>query len=158
MATLQQVAAHLGVSTKTVQDLLANGVIKKKDRGEYDLEECLRAYISRLREIAASRIGTGDLNLTDERARLAKEQADSKEMENAITRGQLVYIEDVAKRFAQSLSKVTTRLMAIPTKVAPEAAAADDAKEVQALIERQIIEALNELAGIDEAGSGEQAV
>lgn len=155
MATLQQVAAHLGVSTKTVQDLLANGVIQKQARGEYDLDQCLRAYISRLREMAASRVGNGDLNLTDERARLAKEQADAKEMENAITRGDLVYIEDVAKRVEESLAKVRTRLLAIPTKVAPEAAAADDPKEVQTLIERQIIEALNELAGINEADAGE---
>ena len=155
MATLQQVAAHLGVSTKTVQDLLANKVIEKQARGEYDLNQCLKAYISRLREMAASRAGNGDLNLTDERARLAKEQADAKEMENAIARGELVYIEDVAKRVEQSLAKVRTRLLAIPTKVAPEAAAADDPKEVQTLIERQIVEALNELAGIDEADAGE---
>lgn len=155
MATLQQVAAHLGVSTKTVQDLLANGVIQKQARGEYDLDQCLKAYISRLREMAASRVGNGDLNLTDERARLAKEQADAKEMENAITRGDLVYIEDVAKRVEQSLAKVRTRLLAIPTKVAPEAAAADDPKEVQTLIERQIVEALNELAGINETDAGE---
>jgi phage terminase Nu1 subunit (DNA packaging protein) len=154
MATLQQVAAHLGVSTKTVQDLLANGTIEKQGKGEYDLEVCLRGYISRLREMAASRVGNGDLNLTDERARLAKEQADAKEMENAITRGELVYIEDVAKRVEVALSNVKTKLLAVPTKVAPEAAAADDAKEVQALIERHIIEALNELAGINEADAG----
>jgi hypothetical protein len=49
---------------------------------------------------------------------------------------------------------VKTKLLAVPTKVAPEAAAADDAKEVQALIERHIIEALNELAGINEASAG----
>jgi len=154
MATLQQVAAHLGVSTKTVQDLLENGTIQKQGRGEYDLDTCLKAYITRLREMATMRVGNGDLNLTDERARLAKEQADAKEMENAITRGELVYIEDVAKRVEVALSKVKIKILAIPTKVAPEAAAADDAKEVQALIERHIIEALNELAGIDAASAG----
>jgi hypothetical protein len=66
----------------------------------------------------------------------------------------LVYIEDVAKRVEVALSNVKTKLLAVPTKVAPEAAAADDAKEVQALIERHIIEALNELAGINEADAG----
>jgi hypothetical protein len=75
-------------------------------------------------------------------------------MENSITRGELVYIEDVAKRVEVALSTVKIKILAIPTKVAPEAAAADDAKEVQALIERHIIEALNELAGIDAASAG----
>lgn len=154
MATLHEVAAHLGVTIKYVQDLIANGTLEKKGRGEYELDACREAYITRLREAAAGRANSGDLNLTDERARLAKEQADAKEMENAITRGELVYIEDVAKRVEVALSKVKTKILAIPTKVAPEAAAADDAKEVQALIERHIIEALNELAGIDAASAG----
>jgi phage terminase Nu1 subunit (DNA packaging protein) len=154
MATLHEVAAHLGVTIKYVQDLIANGTIAKKGRGEYDLDECRQSYIARLRESAAGRANAGDLNLTDERARLAKEQADAKEMENAITRGELVYIEDVAKRVEVALSNVKTKLLAVPTKVAAEAAAADDAKEVQALIERHIIEALNELAGINEADAG----
>lgn len=154
MATLHEVAAHLGVTIKYVQDLIANGTLEKKGRGEYDLNACREAYITRLREAAAGRANSGDLNLTDERARLAKEQADAKEMENAITRGELVYIEDVAKRVEVALSNVKTKLLAVPTKVAAEAAAADDAKEVQALIERHIIEALNELAGINEADAG----
>jgi phage terminase Nu1 subunit (DNA packaging protein) len=154
MATLHEVAAHLGVTIKYVQDLIANGTLNKKGRGEYDLDECREAYISRLRESAAGRASSGDLNLTEERARLAKEQADSKEMENAITRGELVYIEDVAKKVEVALSNVKVRLLAVPTKAAPEAAAADDAKEVQALIERHIIEALNELAGIDPTKAG----
>jgi hypothetical protein len=73
-------------------------------------------------------------------------------MENAIERGELVYIEDVAKRFEEGLSKVRAKLLSIPTKIAPEAAAAENAKEVQRLIENAIIEALNELVGLD-AGS-----
>jgi terminase small subunit / prophage DNA-packing protein len=154
VATLHEVAAHLGVTIKYVQDLIANGTLEKRGRGEYDLDACREAYITRLREAAAGRANSGDLNLTEERARLAKEQADAKEMENSITRGELVYIDDVAKRVEVALSKVKTKILAIPTKVAPEAAAADDAKEVQALIERHIIEALNELAGIDAASAG----
>ena len=120
--------------------------------GEYDLEQIRTAYIKRLRESAAGRATSGTLNLADERARLSKEQADAKEMENAIERGELVYIEDVAKRFEEGLSKVRAKLLSIPTKIAPEAAAAEDAKEVQRLIEGAIVEALNELVGLD-AGS-----
>jgi len=154
VATIVEIAKHIGVTPKYVQDLINEGVIDRKDRGTYDINECRDAYIKKLREAAAGRANSGDLNLTDERARLAKEQADAKEMENAITRGELVYIEDVAKRVEVALSKVKIKILAIPTKVAPEAAAADDAKEVQALIERHIIEALNELAGIDAASAG----
>lgn len=156
MATIVEIAKHIGVTPKYVQDLINEGVIERKDRGSYDINECRNAYIKKLRESAAGRANSGDLNLTDERARLAKEQADAKEMENAINRGELVYIEDVAKRVEVALSKVKIKILAIPTKVAPEAAAADNAKDVQALIERHIIEALNELSGINETSADQE--
>jgi phage terminase Nu1 subunit (DNA packaging protein) len=154
VATVIEVAHHIGVTPKYVQDLINEGVIERKGRGEYDLNECRDAYIKKLRIAASGRSSSGELDLVAERARLAKEQADSKEMENAITRGELVYIDDVAKKVEVALSNVKIRLLAVPTKAAPEAAAADDAKEVQALIERHIIEALNELAGIDPTKAG----
>lgn len=156
MATLHEVASHLGVSIKYVQDLIANGTIAKRGRDGYNLDECRKAYISRLRESAAGRASAGDLNLTEERARLAKEQADAKEMENAIERGDLVYIEDVAAQFEAGLVKARTKLLAIPTKIAPEVHACATIKEVQAIIEQNIIEALSELAERYEAAPSEE--
>ncbi len=56
MATLHEVAAHLGVTIKYVQDLIANGTLEKKGRGEYDLNACREAYITRLRERGARKL------------------------------------------------------------------------------------------------------
>lgn len=154
MATLHEVAGHLGITVKTLQELLHDGTLEKRDKGQYDLDECRKIYIHRLRETAAGRYSADGLNLTEERARLAKEQADAKEMENAVARGELVRIEDVATRLEATLSNVRTRLLAIPTKVAAEAAAASEAKDVQALIERAIVGALNELVGRDSEAAG----
>ena len=147
MATQGELAAHLGVSGKYVQDLITKGVLQRADRGKYDLEECRKAYISHLREIAAGRAANGSLDLGEERARLAKEQADAKEMENAVERGELVYIEDVAKQIGKQTAKVRTKLLSVPTKVAPEAHASATVREVQQIIEDAIVEALNELVG-----------
>ena len=147
MATLHEVAAHLGVTIKYVQDLIANGTLEKKGRGEYDLDACREAYITRLREAAAGRANSGDLNLTDERARLAKEQADAKEMENMVERGELLYIEDVVSDFEEQLMNCKTKLLAAPTKVAAEAFAAKDVQEVQTIFELAVKDALSELVG-----------
>jgi phage terminase Nu1 subunit (DNA packaging protein) len=157
MATVSELAAHLGISPKYVQDLIAKGVIRKAARGSYDLDSCRKSYIDQLREQAAGRATTGSLILADERARLAKEQADAKEMENAVERGDLVYIEDVAKQIENQLTKVRTRLLSVPTKVAPEAHSCASVREVQAVIEQAIVEALNELVGYTESGSSEEA-
>lgn len=156
MATMSEVACHLGVTQKYVTDLIAKGVLKRQPKSMYDLDECRKAYISNLRAVASGRSGNGDLDLGAERARLAKEQADAKEMENAIERGELVYIDDVAKQFESGLVKVRTKLLAIPTKVAPEVHACATIKEVQAIIEANIIEALSELAERYEADTSEE--
>jgi phage terminase Nu1 subunit (DNA packaging protein) len=155
MATQHEVAKHLGISQKLVGDMVAMGHIEKQDRGQYDLDECRRQYIKRLQDMAAGRAAAGDLDLAEERARLAKEQADAKEMENAVARGELVSIEDVAVSIEKQFTKVRTKLLGIPTKVAPEAHACATVKEVQAIVEQAIIEALNDLVGIDERDSEE---
>ena len=46
--------------------------------------------------------------------------------------------------------------MAVPTKVAPEAHIAATVKEVQSLIEAEIVEALNELVGYDKEAAIEE--
>lgn len=157
MATQHEVAQHLGISQKMVADMVAMGHLDKKPRGQYDLDECRKQYIERLRETAAGRAANGELDLGEERARLAKEQADAKEMENEVQRGALVYIEDVAGAIEKQFTKVRTKLLAVPTKVAPEAHACATVKEVQGLLEQSITEALNDLVGLDAADTEEEA-
>lgn len=156
MAALSEVAAHLGVSLKYMNDLIAKGYIEKRDRGQYDLDECRRSYIHNLREAAAGRAANGDLDLAAERARLAKEQADAKEMENAIARGELVHIDQIVKDFEAQLTKVRTKMLSVPTKVAAEAHAVATVKEVQQIVETSIVEALSELVGYTQKGAGEE--
>jgi phage terminase Nu1 subunit (DNA packaging protein) len=157
VATINEVAKHIGVSAKYVQDLINDGVIERQGRGQYDLDVCRQAYITKLRETAAGRAANGELDLGEERARLAKEQADAKEMENEVQRGALVYIEDVAGAIEKQFTKVRTKLLAVPTKVAPEAHACATVKEVQGLLEQSITEALNDLVGLDAADTEEEA-
>ena len=89
----------------------------------------------------------GNLKLGAERARLAKEQADAKEVENAVKRGELVRINDIVKQFEAQLLKCKTKLLATPTKVAAEVHAAATVKEVPEITESSVKEALDELVG-----------
>lgn len=157
MATVDDVARHLGMSHKNANELINKGVIARKSRGAYDLDEARSQYIQHVREIAAGRERRGELDLQEERARLAKEQADAKEMENDVLRGSLVAIEDVAVSIEKQLTRVRTRLLSVPTKVAPEAHASPTVKEVQRLMEDAIIEALNELVGYNKEEAASDA-
>ena len=93
----------------------------------------------------------------EEAERLAKEQADAKEMENMIERGELVYIDHIVKRFEKQLIKCKTKLLAAPTKIAAEVHAAADVKEAKSIMEAAIEEALSELVGYDQDDEQEEA-
>ena len=140
-----------------VNDLIARGTITKQPRGKYDLDEATKEYIRHIREVAAGRLRAGELDLAEERARLAKEQADAKEMENARLRGDLVEIGSVAKEFGRQASAVRTRLLAIPSKAAPLVISCKKPAEARAVIEDMIEEALNELVGYNPQTADEDA-
>ena len=145
MASLDDCANHLGIQQPTLTRLIKEGIIDKQDRGKYEVDAVRLQYLKRIRNLAGN--NNNNLELGAERARLAKEQADAKEMENAVERGDLVYIEKVARQFEQQLTKARNKLLAAPTKVAAEAHAAATVKEVREIIEAAIIEALDELVG-----------
>ena len=155
MATMTEAAAHLSMNLQTFRQLLEKGVVTKKDRGQYDPDQVREEYIKHIREVAAGRYKEGDLDLQAERARLAKEQADAKEMENAVERGDLVYVEDVAKQVEGQLTKVRTKLLAIPTKYAPELHASANTREIQQILEDAIKGCLHELVGYDQEEAGD---
>lgn len=155
MASLDDCAEHLGIQQATLSKLIKHGVIDKQDRGKYDLDEVRLAYLKHIRNMAGN--NNNNLELGAERARLAKEQADAKEMENAVERGDLVYIDHIVKQFEQQLMKCKTKLLAVPTKVAAEAHAAADVQEVQEIIESSVLEALSELVGYDKEATASEA-
>lgn len=152
MASLDDCANHLGIQQPTLTRMIKESIIDKKERGKYDIDEVRLQYLKHIRNLAGN--NNNNLELGAERARLAKEQADAKEMENAIERGDLVYIDKVAKGFEEQLTKVRNKLLAAPTKVAAEAHAAATVKEVREIIETSIIEALDELVGYNKEKTG----
>ena len=154
MASLSDCAKHLGIDQAVLSRLIKESILDKQDRGKYDVDAVRLQYLKHIRNLAGN--NNNNLELGAERARLAKEQADAKEMENAVERGDLVYIEKVAEQFEQQLTKARNKLLAAPTKVAAEAHAAATVKEVREIIEEAIIEALDELVGYNKEAARAQ--
>lgn len=80
-----------------------------------------------------------------ERARLTKEQADKAAMQNAVTRGVLVDVEEVAQHWGGLLTNCKTKLLAIPTKAAPMVIGSKSLPQVREVLEKFIREALHDL-------------
>lgn len=154
IVTAKVVGDWLGVSDRTISDLAIRGQAKKIGRGQYDLRETVQLYTAHLREVAAGRGGEKQiLDLNQERARLAREQADGQELKNAQTRGDLVAREDVLRGWQDILRKVRSGMLAVTSRVRQRISTIDAAQA--AIIDREIRDALEALAdGSDHDGDG----
>ncbi len=116
--TAKVVGDWLGVSDRTISDLAIRGLAVRIGRGKYDLHRTVQLYSKHLREVAAARGGEGQiLDLTAERARLAKEQADGQELKNKQARGELLLAPDVAREWIDIQRRVRGGVLAVTSRV-----------------------------------------
>lgn len=162
MATQTEVAEHLGISQPKVSDLIRRGILATRGRGGVDLDEARITYIRHLQAQAAGRIGgeSSPLDLTTERARLAKEQADAQAMRNAEDRGDLVSTTAIADAWQRVMTEVRTKLLSIGADVAPHLADGLTTAERQSKIDERVHDVLaalqrTEIEGV--AGDDEEA-
>jgi hypothetical protein len=106
----------------------------------FDLRACVQWWGRRGRNTDA------DLDVTAERARLAKEQADAQALKNAEARGELVRGELIEAWLVRLLGAVAQRIRAIAPKAAPETRATGTDAEAEALLSTFHDEALAEIA------------
>lgn len=138
-------AELLDISKQRVTELAKRGVIKKQARGQYLLKGSVSSYCASLRQTAAGRGGeAAQLDLTKERARLAKEQADREAFKNAQSRNELVHADDVVREWADILRTVRAGVMAIPSRVGMRLSSLSVAEI--AVIDRECRDVLEEIS------------
>jgi len=139
--SFQDLTDLTGFTYRTVKKRLSNLKPEKEGKSHiFNSEEALPLIYNK---------GKPDnevLDLTKERARLAKEQADRLELQNAESRGQLIPADLVAKTWAKETIAFKTKMRAIPSKVALKVVASDDLFEVQEILTVAIKEACDELS------------
>ena len=139
----KEIAEHIDLSQPAVSGLMDRLGIDWKTS---TIDEIRVAYIRHLREQAAGRAASGDLDLATERARLAKEQADKVAMQNAVTRGDLapvVMIEEVLTKTAARLAGIFDAIPGLVRRRVPSLRA----EEVD-LIAAEIARVRNVVAGM----------
>jgi len=144
--TQAQVSKHLGISLTTVSNWTRQGcphVISIDGR---------KLYI--LADVFTWRLSSGkQSNLETERARLAKEQADKLEMENAVSRGELANPEDFILENMRIIGACRGKILAIPMRLSPQVVGCSNLAEVKDILERGVCECLDELAGLASVGN-----
>lgn len=151
MLTQQDIAGHLDMSQQAVSELMGE---LGMDWKAASLDEIRVAYIRRLREIAAGRATSGDLDLATERAALARAQRERIEMKNAVDRGELAPVSLIEEVLTKAAARSAGILDAIPGMVrrrVPQLSA----DEID-LIAEQVARARNIVAGMSLADLREE--
>jgi phage terminase Nu1 subunit (DNA packaging protein) len=152
----KDLAGILGVTTRRIRQLTQNGVFPQVARGKYVLGDAMRSYISHLQE-KAREAAVDPKDLQKELTRLRRAQADKTELEVKEYRGELHRAEDVEDVWTEMLSNFRARILAVPTKLAPQILGIEDLKEMQKALKDAVYEALQELSEYDPDRIAERA-
>ena len=147
MATRKEVAEHLFMTVQNVGKLINNDVFQAKlGANPLDMDHCRRSYIAYLQKQGryTSKDGTGDI--TEEKTRLTKAQADKAQLDVAVLEGKLIPTDQVEETWISYTSNCRGRMLTITNKVAHLVLASEDFAEVEKIIKQAIYEALEELA------------
>lgn len=132
----------IGISQQAVSNLIGRGVLDQNQSGA----AMLRAYCAHIREVAAGRDNGGQLNLTQERAKLARASTVRVSLQNGERQKRLVDVSILTALLAQAGAKITGQLAAIPGTIRRKVPALsnDDLKT----IELEIVRAQNVAASM----------
>ena len=147
--TRAEIGDHIDLSTRKVSDLFKGN----PELREASLDEIRIFYIRDLREKAAGRYSKGSLDLSQERAHLARAQRIKCELETDVLRKNLLPREQVVNEFGEAVTRYRAKMLALPVKAAAVVSGLDSVPEVESIIKNLVHEALEELVGIA-AGDG----
>jgi len=119
--SVDDIARLLKLTPRRVQQLTAEGMIPKEERGRYRLEPAVHGYIDFLRGKLGSEGRAAD-SFSTQRARLYQARADIAEVERARLAGDLLPADEIEAPWVDMIAIVKTGLLAIPAKMAPRLA------------------------------------
>lgn len=122
MATVKEVAQHLGLTERRIKQLRKEGIIPTGKRGAgADLDDCRMAYFNYLRVSKESTIQLDDDQIDTEtkreNLRLTKARADAQELKNLQDKQQLLPVEIMRESLAKVSAQITSILDTLPSKI-----------------------------------------
>lgn len=122
MVSAAVIGEWVGLHERQVRKLAEQGAIRRDGKGLYELQATVLAISVRSREQAAGRASagaSGGLDLVQERAALAREQAEHVAMRNRATRGELVPLAEISAAVVGMVEVTKRHLHRLPGKLFP---------------------------------------
>ena len=145
------VADMFDVTTRRVGQLCEEGILTKIKQGSFELVPTVRDYIRFLkaRNDTVSETTSVAEEFNKEHTLLEKAKREKAELEVALMKGQCHASEDVEREMTKMLSAFRSRVLSIPSKVAPKASVTDDITAIEAMLRDELYNALKELSEYD---------
>lgn len=146
-----ELAEIIGVSIPTVESMIRQGMpVKERGVGgagggfKIDVSDVMKWQVLQATRDVSDRLDA--VNIDEARLRKVAAEAALAELDLALKRGDAVSLAGVAKRWEGMVTAFKYRCLAIPAKLAPILASETDLVLVRGMLEREIHEALEELA------------
>jgi phage terminase Nu1 subunit (DNA packaging protein) len=140
------IAKLLLLTERRVQQLTAQGVLPKAERGRYELAPVVQAYVRYLRDRSVGADAAGPDEIGANTARLVRARARAAEIELEELEGKRFRSEDVTAAWQALVGAVRARVLAMPTKLVAVLSAEMSQRERSAVITAVVHEALEELS------------
>jgi hypothetical protein len=145
-ATVAEVADWLGISSRRVRELRADGVLPGEPNEPYDLRECVRAYCTHIRPAAgkaASGGSEGAADLDQNKARESLLRGDRLELIVKQMRAELIPAGEMEHVVGAVFDVVRTKTLAVPSRAAPLLVGLKTTLEIQ----EKLTEIVHEVCG-----------
>ena len=140
-----------GVTDRRVRQMAEEGLIVRAAKGRYNLVESLKNYILSLK-LAAEGVTMespdGEIDIDEEKALHERVKRHISELKLQTMKGELHKAEDVERVMSDMLAAFKTRVMNIPSKVAPILEDRDTGY-IKDRLTNEVVEVLNELKDYD---------
>lgn len=145
--TAKQLAYLLnGMTERRVQQLAAEGIVKKEARGRYSLVESVRGYCAFMQDVASGAHGESESAYGDARTQKMRADADKSIMEAAQLAGNLIPADIVAYSWNHMTGAFRAKLLNLPKKTAPLVQHESSFRKCQTALQSAVHECLAELS------------
>lgn len=139
-------ARIVGVSGSRATQLVQAGVLK----ADGTLGEWIQAYCAHLRTQASGRTKAGTLDLSQERALLAREQRRVYEIKRLVDEGALISVETLKWVWGSKITVARNTLLNMGSRLGVLLAAEDDPARCADLVDDEVYGALEHIAGVSQ--------
>ena len=150
--TEAELAEMLGLSDRRIRVLANDGIVFKTKPARYDLKKSVNGYINFIRDTKKEeKQGVEKVKLAREAEGLMHDKLKKRKTELQVMQmeKELLFTKDVISMWTDFATMVKSKLLNIPTKLAPQLVGVEDATVIKKTITAEVTEALNEIADFD---------